>query len=839
MRTRLHPDALLLVAVLAAVAVVAAVAASRGHGRAAPAAAPAFTWRGLVGDVRPPLSLGQRMIVVLRAPSLAERLAGVRAPTRAQERRWTSAAYAAQHAVLTMLAAHGLGVRPDYTYARVLDGFSAALDPRAVALLEADPAVRGVYAVRGAFPATIAARSMRPATIPPVALPGFDGRGVTIALLDTGVDRSQPYLHGRVVRGIDVVGGEKAAAAAPDPQDPSRREQHGTELAGLLVGENGPFGAHGVAPGARVLPIRVAGWQPDATGRDVVYGRSDQLVAGLERAVDPNGDGDTHDAVRVAALGVAEPFAAFADAPEAQAVAGATALDTLVVAPAGNDGPAGPSFGSIAGPGGAPAALTVGASDGRAAQPAARVVLRRGLDVVYAATLPVLGTAAPTHSAALQVGAPRTAASEPLTARDFFDRRGLSLVAGRAALVAAGDDPAAAAAAAAAAGAKAVLLYAPALPAGPLDLPADVDVPVVAVPAGPALALLAARKLGVGVGVALGAVRLGANEDAGRLAVFSSRGLAFDGLVKPDVVAPGVGLLTAAPGGAVAGEPSFATVNGTSAAAAIVAGAAALLAQARPALRAAALKSLLVGYARDVAAATRAAQGAGAVDVGRSAAGELVADPVSLAFGRWSSAGWRSRQMLVVRNVSARPLAVSIRVPAAGRLLVVPGRLTLAPGASATVAVTASARTRPRASLAAGELRLTPAGGQALRVPWAIDFSRPAALLTKVVLGEPRFAPSDTRPALLDVRIGRLAARGRVEITPAARLEVLLYDGRGRLLGLLTRQRNLLPGTYRFALTGRGPAGARLPPGRYELRLRAWPTVAAPASAASVRFRIE
>src|SRR5581483_7880680 len=484
----------------------------------------------------------------------------------------------------------------------------------------------------------------------------------------------------------------------------------------------------------------VAGWQPDATGRDVVYGRSDQLVAGLERAVDPNGDGDTHDAVRVAALGVAEPFAAFADAPEAQAVAGATALDTLVVAPAGNDGPAGPSFGSIAGPGGAPAALTVGASDGRAAQPAARVVLRRGLDVVYTATLPVLGTAAPTHSAALQVGAPGTAAGEPLTARDFFDRRGLSLVAGRAALVAAGDDPAAAAAAA-----KAVLLYAPALPAGPLDLPADVDVPVVAVPAGPALALLAARKLGVGVGVALGAVRPGANEDAGRLAVFSSRGLAFDGLVKPDVVAPGVGLLTAAPGEAVAGEPSFATVNGTSAAAAIVAGAAALLAQARPALPAAALKSLLVGYARDVAAATRAAQGAGAVDVGRSAAGELVADPVSLAFGRWSSAGWRSRQMLVVRNVSARPLAVSIRAPAAGRLLVVPGRLTLAPGASATVAVTASARTRPRASLAAGELRLTPAGGQALRVPWAIDFSRPAALLTKVVLREPRFAPSDTR----------------------------------------------------------------------------------------------
>ena len=42
----------------------------------------------------------------------------------------------------------------------------------------------------------------------------------------------------------------------------------------------------------------------------------------------------------------------FADSPEAQAVRGALALDTLVVVPAGNDGVAGPWFGSIAGPGG-------------------------------------------------------------------------------------------------------------------------------------------------------------------------------------------------------------------------------------------------------------------------------------------------------------------------------------------------------------------------------------------------------------------------------------------------------------------------------------------------------
>ena len=103
-------------------------------------------------------------------------------------------------------------------------------------------------------------------------------------------------------------------------------------MAGLIVGAGGPGGAKGVAPGARVLPIRVVGWQPTGTGRYAVFGWADQLLAGLERAVDPDQDGAVTDAAPIALVPVVEPFAAFGDSPEARAVAGAAALGTLVVA---------------------------------------------------------------------------------------------------------------------------------------------------------------------------------------------------------------------------------------------------------------------------------------------------------------------------------------------------------------------------------------------------------------------------------------------------------------------------------------------------------------------------
>jgi len=818
---RVQPrSALVLTVVALAIGGAAAVATRPGAKPRTPVAP--VSWLGLVGAPRAAVSTAGRAIVVLKTPPVAERVQQQHGyATEIQERTWSASAGAAQKQVLLRLAAAGIAVKPDYEYTRVLDGFSAELDSRAVSLLEQMPEVAGVYPVRVAYPASISEKVLASKEYaagsghrPDVQLPGTTGKGVTIALLDTGVDAAHPYLRGRVLPPIDLVGG-----------DPSADDGHGTELAGILVGAGGPGGLHGVAPGATVLPIRVAGRQQDSSGEDLVYGRTDQLIAGLDRAVDPNGDGDAHDAVRIALVGLAEPFGAFTDGPAAQAVQGALDLNTAVVAAAGNDGAAGPSFGSVAGPAGAPAALAVGATDARATVPQVRVVLRRGLDVFYDRTLPLAGAAAPSHPLTLQVG------------------DGV----GKAAVLPVGGDPGQTVVAASRAGAAAVVLYGSPLPAGGLRLSDDATAPAVVVPAAAADELLAARRAGIDVEVAVGPARRSANAGRGGVAGFSSRGLAYDSGVKPNLAAPGVAIATAEPGRAEDGSALYGTVNGTSAAAATVAGAAALLAQLRPALAGPALESLLAGYARPTGAPVTAV-GAGALDLGASAVGELASDPMSIGFGVWGGAHWHATRELTIRNVSTRRLEVDTSVAVYGdsealRFLVAPARVAIPPGKARKVKVSVLAPAAPAGTrLVTGAIRIGAPGTETLRVPWALLFRQPAAdLLGSVSLSETSFAPSDASPAILTVRAGAVVRDGGTQIVPVRRLDILLYSTSGKFLGVMARLNDLLPGAYSFGITGRGPTSARLKPGSYELRLAAWPTLplAAKPDRAQATFRIE
>lgn len=76
------------------------------------------------------------------------------------------------------------------------------------------------------------------------------GRGVTVAVVDSGVDGNHPDLVGQVLAGKDLVA--PGGAPGPDPVG------HGTTVAGLIAGrKDDKRGVVGLAPDARILPVRV------------------------------------------------------------------------------------------------------------------------------------------------------------------------------------------------------------------------------------------------------------------------------------------------------------------------------------------------------------------------------------------------------------------------------------------------------------------------------------------------------------------------------------------------------------------------------------------------------
>ncbi|MFE0700441.1 type VII secretion-associated serine protease mycosin [Streptomyces sp. NPDC058872] len=81
------------------------------------------------------------------------------------------------------------------------------------------------------------------------------GKGVTVAVIDSGVDRGNPDLKGQVLQGKDY-------ASEEEGDEFTDYTGHGTGMAGLIAGTgeaNGGNGAFGLAPGAKILSVRVPG----------------------------------------------------------------------------------------------------------------------------------------------------------------------------------------------------------------------------------------------------------------------------------------------------------------------------------------------------------------------------------------------------------------------------------------------------------------------------------------------------------------------------------------------------------------------------------------------------
>ncbi|MEU0834158.1 S8 family serine peptidase [Streptomyces sp. NPDC005969] len=75
------------------------------------------------------------------------------------------------------------------------------------------------------------------------------GEGIKVAVIDTGVNSSTPSLKGQVLKGLDATG------ADGDEYDDYRG--HGTTMAELIAGTGKGGGLQGLAPGAKIIPMRI------------------------------------------------------------------------------------------------------------------------------------------------------------------------------------------------------------------------------------------------------------------------------------------------------------------------------------------------------------------------------------------------------------------------------------------------------------------------------------------------------------------------------------------------------------------------------------------------------
>src|SRR4051812_22681326 len=523
MRTRIaaRPRRLSMGAAVVALAAAAVVILLlTGHRSALPgAASPPGTLADPVPyDGRSPGQPAQdevRVLVQLPRKPLGE-LQGARAMGAQEQSAYIRSLKSEQTTLRSALQANGIVLRDVVAYTRVFDGFAATVRTQDVGRLNSRGA--RVQPVRRTYPAgaePVPVKAERPKEKP--ASPGQP----PVAVLDTGVDARTVKAHADP--GYDAVDRDDDPAPGRDPAGTARTETSGTALAEMLA-----------EAGERVLPIRVASLR--ASPNVEATGTTDELLTGLERAVDPNNDLDSSDHVPVALVGVNSPYAGFEDSPEAQAVSAAAGLGTLVVAPAGNEGAAKPGSGTVGSPAAVEDALAVGALAGP--EPAPRAELKSDGDTIADAA--VLG------------GVPAAAeASGPVTATDpaKLDAPKLRRTA---VIVKAGANPAAQAAAAAAVGARVVIL---ADPRTDRPLPAmaagRAAAPVVGVTGEGAQKLLKGKP---GTGISFGAVERGprSEEPARHASPYTSEGPSAGGLAKPDLAAPGSALTITAGGKAAA-----------------------------------------------------------------------------------------------------------------------------------------------------------------------------------------------------------------------------------------------------------------------------------------------
>ncbi len=668
---------------------------------------------------------------------------------------------ASQDAFYAGAASMGLKVKARQAFGTLWNGVSVSVPIQQVSSLSSVPGVTGVYPVRAftvgpdqqvdGVPADLGSNPQ--IGVDPLAggVGAFKGQGVKVAVIDSGVDYTNPDLGGcahfgdancRVIGGYDFVGDlydgtstdrafnpVPAPDADPAPCNPlfadarvaagdasSSGAGHGTHVAGIIGAKAADAnGVTGVAPEVKFLAYRVFGCNG---GVD-----NDIIVSALERAY--------KDGAQVVNMSIGDDYASWPEEPTAQASDVLVRKGVVVAVAMGNAGGVSTALFSGGDPGTSNEAITVGSVDNAKA---------------FFYNFTVAGVAHPYVQAAAAPDAPKSGSAPIVTVPDTIGcvPEAAGSLTGKIALIKRGTCTFfVKASQAQAAGAIAVVLYnsVAGFITPTVAGPTPITIPVVLTSLADGNAIAAAIAAGPQTLTWTSSGSYVPQGTAGLISSFSSWGPTAELGLKPDLSAPGGLIRSTWPVQQFGGHN---VISGTSMATPHVAGAAAVLLSAGKSPSS--IPTLLSNYAEPRVWSgnpptgileSPLREGAGLIKVDRSLGATTSVSPRKIALGE----GLGGAQILTVTNTGSTPVTYNLVATSAispyptssawpntfgfdlGEETVTFSSPTLTVPAGGQASVSASIvvdPTAPDGELYGGFIQLMPTtGGNALTVPYA------------------------------------------------------------------------------------------------------------------------
>lgn len=517
---------------------------------------------------------------------------------------------------------------------------------------------------------------------------GITGKGIKVGIIDTGIDYTHKMFHGvgteeaykavdpdqaavgfpndRVVGGIDLVGTEFDSASPafqkriPKPDmNPLDQGGHGSHVAGTVAGlGDGVNTYNGMAPEALLYAIKVFGAE-GSTSDSVV-------IAALEYSADPNGDGKNDDQLDVVNMslgsGYGNPHILYAEAIKNLVNGG-----TVVVASAGNSGHIDYIVGA---PGSSTEAFSIAASVDNGDQNwkfnSSKIFIGSGdkqqtilVEAIEAASSKKIADAGNVTGKIVYVGD----ATSDLTEEQLL------AIKGNIALIDRGGVTFNEKLKRAAKGSPIGVIVANNSPGTPISMGTTDEFNFPAIMIGQAEGKRIKEQLkNVDATQAVATIEFQSAEKIEKpelidtLTDFTSKGpRSIDGLLKPEIAAPGNNVISAKMGGGA----KAAQMSGTSMAAPHMAGIVALVKQAHPELSAEELKSILMGTATTIGEKGQrypvTLQGSGRVQADKAAHAKLVVAEPSISLGEMAVEVRKTvRRSLNLKNLSSEDMILNV-----------------------------------------------------------------------------------------------------------------------------------------------------------------------------------